>query len=67
MEAEPDASETLAAIMEMAEERYICTVEEHDPETDDYLLVWTDNAEQEWGCWFSRSLIEDLFSNVVLN
>lgn len=62
-----DESETMKAIMEMADERYICTVEEHNADTDEFLVVWKDNNEQEWGCWFTRRLLNEIFAAITLN
>jgi hypothetical protein len=62
-----DESETMKAIMEMAEERYICTVEEHNKDTDEFFVVWKDYADTEWGCWFSRRLLNEIFAAVTLN
>lgn len=65
--AEDDETETLAAIIEMAEEKYACTVVEHDAEQDEFLVTWKDNDDQEWGCWFSRRLLNEIFTTVTIN
>ncbi len=65
---DPEAeSEILAAISEMAEQQYICSVDDYDAEGDLYLVTWTDNASREWGFWGTRGLVEALFEKAVLH
>ena len=58
---------TIAAIEEMTREKYPCTVLEHDAETDEFLVIWSDAADKEWGCWFTRALIEEVFTNATMH
>jgi hypothetical protein len=59
--------ETIAAIEEMTREKYACVIEDHDHDEDEFLVVWTDKNEREWGAWFSRRLVNELFTERVLN
>lgn len=58
---------TLDAILEMTREKYACEIVDHDHEDDEFLVVWTDAAGREWGAWFSRRLVDEIFTEEVLN
>ena len=58
---------TIEAILEMTREKYECEIVDHDPDEDEYLVVWTDRAGKEWGAWFTSHTINELFTDEVLN
>jgi hypothetical protein len=57
----------MAAIAEMEAEKYICSLDEYDPDTQLYLVSWIDSESRDWGFWASRALIEKVFQTVILN
>lgn len=66
-EIEPTEDQIIEAIMEMAEQQYLCTIIEHDPASDDLLVAWQDHEERDWEVWLTRHFLEECFTNVVLN
>jgi predicted N-acetyltransferase YhbS len=58
---------TLAAIEAMTEHKYVCTIVDHDHESDEFLVQWQDDAQAVWQVWFSRRFINEVFTEMVLN
>lgn len=62
-----DELATLDAIFEMSREKYVCEIIDHDADDDEFLVAWTDKDGKEWAAWFSRRLINEIFTDAVVN
>lgn len=62
-----DTDDTLADIEEMATEGYLCSLGDYRRETDEYEVTWHNKLGRECGFWGGKRLLEQLFTEEILN